>query len=550
MSTESNSAYEFESEIDLGRFFSLFKHWAWLIFLTGAICGGAVFYFCRQMTPIYEASTTILVNEAPADKSSDYNSVLMSQKLADTYSEMMITTPILQMIIDQLKLDYSTEALKKMARVSPLRDTQLIVVTVENQDVFVAAAIANTIVEIFSDYIQGIQTERFVQSKQALENQIAETDAQIIKYEVEALNAQKLAEKESLTEKVSQYRTIYLTLQQSYEQIRLYEAQSVSSIVQIEPALPNEKPVRPKTTQYTAIAFLAGALLVTMFLFLREIMDASVKTPEEITALFGLPVLGVINHFKVKDGLAVTMSEPRSPTAEAYRMLRTQIRHSGTNNPVRKLLVTSSEPREGKSTIVCNLGIVMAQNGLNVVLIDCDLRVPILHKFFGLPNEFGFSTIFSVPNENPVNLLQATSIPSLKVLTSGPLPPNPSELIGSPHTQTALTTISQYADIIIIDSPPALAVTDATVLGSLVDGVLMVVRPNVTRKSTLRQATLQFQQVNANILGIVFNNLKLRGNPYAGHYHNYNNFSNYQKYYWKKKPESAGKSMEKLNMLN
>ena len=304
--------------------------------------------------------------------------------------------------------------------------------------------------------------------------------------------------------------------------------------MQVEPAFVNETPVKPKVLQNALIAFAAGCLLTMGYLFLREALDDTIKTPDEIAGMFDLPVLGVINHFKADKGSAITISEPRSPTAEAYRTLRTNIRYAGVDKPIRKLLIASAEPKEGKSTTACNLSVVMAQNGQNVILMDCDMRRPTLHAFFGLTNHRGISTLFSAPNENPVNMLQTTAVETLKVMTSGPLPPNPSELIGSQRMQAALSMICEYADMVIIDTPPALAVTDAAVLGPTLDGVLLVVRPGVTRRSGLRQAVAQFRQVNANLLGVVLNNIELQGKPYAYHYPYYNNYSAYQSYYGKK----------------
>ncbi len=521
-----------DDEIDLLKYLTLFWNWAWLILLAALVTGIIGFLVSSRMTPIYQASTTVLVNEAAANKTTDYNSVLMSQKLTNTYSELLVTDNILTTVGTQLGLSYPLEDLKKMISVATIRDTQLMTLKVETEDPNESAAIANAIVAVFADYIQDIQSQRFAQSKNALEQQMREAEANIGSYETRAAAAATLAEKDTLEAKVRQYQEIYMGLQQSYEQIRLSEAQSVSSIVQVEPARPEETPVKPRVLMNTAIAAMIGFLLAAGVIFVREALDDTIKTPEDITNIFKLPVLGVINHFKTEDEEAlITVSEPRSPSAEAYRALRTNVSYASVDTPLRAVLVTSTEPQEGKTTTISNLAVVLAQNGQNVILTDCDLRKPRIHTRWKLTNQYGLSTLFSQPNDLVTNLLRPSGVENLRILTSGMIPPNPSELIGSQRMRRIIADMQQTADIVLLDTPPALAVTDA--------GVILVVRPGKTRRSGLRQTIMQFQQVNAHILGVVLNNVDLQGKPYAYRYQYYSNYSAYQSYYGKSEKAKA-----------
>ena len=165
-------------------------------------------------------------------------------------------------------------------------------------------------------------------------------------------------------------------------------------------------------------------------------------------------------------------------------------------------MVTSTEPQEGKTTTICNLGVVLAQNGQRVILTVCDLRRPRIHSFLGLSNHQGLTTLFYQSGDILKDTLQTTNIENLKVLTTGLLLPNPSELIGSQKMQLILAAMSEIADIVLVDTPPTLAVTDAAVLAPTLDGVLLVVRPGKTRISGLRQTIMQFQQVNVHVLGV------------------------------------------------
>jgi polysaccharide biosynthesis transport protein len=293
--------------------------------------------------------------------------------------------------------------------------------------------------------------------------------------------------------------------------------------------------------QNTLLAAVLGFLLAAGILVAREALDDTIKTPEDITKRFKLPVLGVINHHAPEKDSPITMTDPRSPTAEAYRTLRTNVSYTGVDKPLRTLLVTSAEPGEGKTTTISNLGVVLAQNGVKVIATDCDLRHPRLHTYFGLSNRQGMSTLFAQPNDSLTGMLQPTKVDNLNVVTTGLLPPNPAELLGSQKMQRILAGMRQTADIVLLDTPPTLAVTDAAVLAPTVDGVLVVVRPGKTRASGLRQTLEQLRQVNARILGVVLNDVDLRRQPYAYRYHYYRNYAAYQTYYGSHGKEKKGK---------
>lgn len=531
MAFTTSTDEQYEEGIDLRQYFSLFLHWAWLIILAALIAGAAAYFFSQRMTKIYESTTTALVNEAPATKTTDYSSVMMSEQLTSTYSKMMAKDNVLAEVAKELKLTLSVDALKEMITVTPVTDTQLITVSVQSTDPVLSANIANTIVTVFASQIQDIQTQRFSQSESSLKKQLDDLEAQLTTYETQANNAFSDADKERLDSKVTQYRELYSNLLQSYESVRLSEAQSVSSVVQVEQASPDATPIKPKVLQNTLLAAVIGFLLASGVIVAREALDDTIKAPEDISRKFKLPVLGVINHHNPSKDAPITITDPRSPTAEAYRALRTNVNYASVDKPLRTIMVTSSEPGEGKTTTISNLGVVLAQNGYNVILTDCDLRHPRVHKYFGLSNRSGLSSLFAQSTDILNGTRQSTAVEHLTVVSSGLLPPNPAELLGSQKMQRILGTMRQSADIVLIDTPPILAVTDAAVLAPTLDGVLIVVRPGKTRASALRMTIEQFRQVNANILGIVLNDIDLRGKPYAYRYHNYHNYTAYQHYY-------------------
>jgi non-specific protein-tyrosine kinase len=194
--------------------------------------------------------------------------------------------------------------------------------------------------------------------------------------------------------------------------------------------------------------------------------------------------------------------------AEAYRTLRTNIQFSSLDKPIQTLLATSTAPDEGKSTTLANLAVTIAQAEQRVILVDCDLRRPSVHTLFGVPNEQGLTTAILAQVEGPLPL-QATSVPGLSLLTSGPLPPRPADLLGSRRMEQLIARLRNEADMVLFDTPPVIAVTDAAVLATRVDGVLLVLQAGQTRRDRAREARQKLEKVKANIIGVVLNNAKL-----------------------------------------
>ncbi len=210
----------------------------------------------------------------------------------------------------------------------------------------------------------------------------------------------------------------------------------------------------------------------------------------------------------------VTLTDAASPASEAFRTLRTNIHFSSLDNPLKALLITSTDPGEGKSTVLANLAVAMAQAGNRVLVVDCDLRRPSQHRIFGLKNLAGLTTMMVESQAKEQPPLQETSVPNLRLLTSGPLPPNPSELLGSRRMAEVLAQLKAEADILLLDAPPIIAVTDAAILASKVDGVLLVVQAHKTRRDLARKAKGMLQKANANLLGVVLNNVKMDTSMY------------------------------------
>ncbi len=519
---------DFES-IDLRQYLALFWQWAWLIALVTVIAGLVAFLVSQRMTPVYSAATTIYINEAPSTKTTDYNSIITSERISGTYSKMITTRPILEEVAERVGV--TVDYLDDKITVSPIRDTTLIQISVKSSDPRLAAQIANELANVFSDHIVSIQEQRFTTSKESLQTQIAEMEAQIDEVTTALARETDTGVKASLETKLTQYRAIYSNLILSYEQIRLSEAQTVSTVMTIDPAVVPTKPVSPQVLRNTALAAMVGLMLAVGVIFLIEALDDTIKTPEDVKRNLGLPVLGIIAKHEFTDGNPITSTTPRSPVSEAFRSLRTNIQYTLVDDPLRTLLITSTDPREGKTTIVANLGVVFAQLGKKVTLVDADLRKPTIHTKLGLQNRIGLTSLFVRSLETKDLIIQQSKIPNLEVITSGDLPPNPSELLGSKRMKTILEQIKEKSDLVIIDSPPALAVTDPLVLVPCVDAVLIIVKPGFTKAKSAALVVEQLNRSNAKIIGVVMNELDLSRSRYSYRYYQYKNEKGYGKYY-------------------
>jgi capsular exopolysaccharide synthesis family protein len=272
----------------------------------------------------------------------------------------------------------------------------------------------------------------------------------------------------------------------------------------VEPPLTPTAPVRPRTTLNVAIGLLLGLLLGAGLAFLRELLDRSVKAPEELEVAAGAPVVGTIPPFKAHKQPIPVAEQPRTAVAEAFRKLRTNFAFLGVDRQSLCCVVTSPSASDGKSTVAANLAIALSQAGQRVALVDADLRKPTLHKLFGLPQRVGTTTVLL--HQAVVHDAIQHPGPNLPaVLTSGQLPPNPSELLGSRRMEDLLADLRTAYDIVLIDCAPLLPVTDPMVVSRLADGILLIARSGTTTRDQAQAARIACSKAGATIFGAVLN---------------------------------------------
>jgi capsular exopolysaccharide synthesis family protein len=272
----------------------------------------------------------------------------------------------------------------------------------------------------------------------------------------------------------------------------------------------------------------------------RAFLDRTLKTPDDVERDLGVPFLGLIpeiDETSVRYGRKgksrrrirgpdvnrelIVKEYPMSGTAEAARAIRTNLMFMAPDKPYKTILITSGGPAEGKTTVACCIAIAMAQAGQRVILIDCDLRRPRLHRIFNKSNDLGITARLLEPTKLDDTEEIKTDIPNLSVIPAGPIPPNPSELLHSERFKSLLKMLAGHYDRIIIDSPPIVAVTDATVLSTLVDGTILVAKAFTTRKDLARQALRAIADVGAKTAGTILNAVDLDRHEYKYYYYYY-----------------------------
>lgn len=529
-----------------------------LLCLVGAV---ASYFFSRQQPAVYASTVSLVINPATPNVAIPYigNTVQSGgsslEVLAGTYQEYMTSDAFGKAVVEKLGLSASPGAVSGAISSSLVGNTNFYHITVRWGSAGEAERIANGVATVFIDQNRTLQQQQQAQTTgQSNAQAELERQQQFYKGLVSALQQKILDVEQDSKLSASDKATQLIALQAQLSPLQDIYTRILSSLVSatggtpsasslntaqvIDPAGPGVQ-VAPRTQRSVLEGTVAGLALGLGLMALLEYLDATVHTTEELEEALGAPVLGTIglirNNREAKpqstgaatngrasadgamaavavDPKLVTIMQPMGGITESFRVLRNMVEFSNVDRPPRTLLLTSAVPGEGKTLISCNLAAVIALSGRRVILVDADLHRPCVHRAFGLDNTVGLTNLIAsdqaeLATRHEDYLIAIPSVPSLSVLPSGPMPPNPSELLGSVRAAHVFEQLAELADVVVYDTPPSNAISDAAVLGSRVDGVIVLVRAGKTRREAVQHLSGHMRKVGARIIGGVLNML-------------------------------------------
>lgn len=498
--------------MDLIELFQTLFRRKWLIIATAVIATIVATIGSFLVTPSYSAAALIRVSASP-NPLVERADVQYAQQLMNTYIIIGRTRPILQKVIEQAGLDISSKRLNDMIDIKAIEETELIEITVNNSDPEEAALIANTIANVLIS--QTTQLSGVVSASDAVQEQLNQINQELddMRKQYDTLLVESPGEVARITDlsrQITVKQQTYEALSSQYEEVRLSEAIRVSAVTFVEEASVPTSPVFPRKTLNIGLGAALGILTGSGLALLLSNLDTRIYSASQVKNMIDLPILAELSKSAPSQ---VRFREMLPVGRESYRRLRANLFALRRNMELKTVMISSPQEDEGKSTITYNLAMSVAQLGHSVLVMDCDMRNPSQHKLFEIPNTVGLSTVL----EKKISLseaLQEVGIHNLRVLTSGPTPSDPTQLLSSEYMKDLLREMSPRFDIILLDSPAVLPVVDMALLAPIVNGVLLVIRSGKTNRHAVMTAHSQIEEVQGQILGVVMNDANVKLSQY------------------------------------
>jgi non-specific protein-tyrosine kinase len=496
--------------------------WGWLIALATVLGGACSYWATSRMPRQYDTVTTLMVGRLTRTANPTWQDLQISQDLARSYVQLVKRRGILEATIDSLGLDVTWETLARRVSATPVAGTQLIEIRATDTEPRRAKQIADEIARQLILQSPTPSEKEQQERAQFVNEQLRdlEQSIEVTKQEIESLKRDLQAETTATgikdlqdrmavsQQKITIWRSDYTNL------LDFFQGSRTNYLSILEAASVPEKPARPNTWLNVLLSCLLALLLSAGAAFLLSYFEDTLETTDDVERTLALPTLGTIHRigpFQQPTDILPTVRDPFSPIAEAYRMARTNIQFSTlAAKPSSFLLITSAVPAEGKTTTACNLAVVMAQAGKQVILVDADLRHPSVHRFFGISNRGGLTALLLRDRLSIESALVETEVNGLRILPSGPPPPNRLELLGSAAMLERLEQLRGLADYVLFDSPPVLAVADTSALASLCQGAVLVADSQRTRSDVVRRGKQALEQVGLRVFGVVLNKVSSR----------------------------------------
>ena len=499
-----------EQRTDLQEALEILWRYKWSILVITLLTVAVALFVSSRQTPVYESKASVLVT--PIDLGTG---AIPEVPNLPTEAELMSSVLIADIVADNLKIQADPRDLLANLSVDQPTDTEILEVTYRDSVPVEARRLATGFAQAYLQYRRATATEKVTKAAQALQ---VELDALQRRLEAIEKELARLADDEPGRGALESEQAILqnLILQAQLDRLDLPDEITVGRIIQ--PASTPSSPVSPNHFVNGLFGLFAGLALGIGLAFLRDRMSGRLRSPEEAEDYLGAPVLGAIPQVpewhRRKQTFLVTRAKWQSPASEAYRILRTNVLAAASTLGTKSIVVTSAHAGEGKSATVANLGIVLARAGKRVSMVSADLRRPRLHEFFRQDGSVGLVDVLAgrVPLDGAVKMITLPtpaaldlSTVSLAILPSGRVPEDPAELLTSETMKRVLSELERTSDIVLIDVPPALPVTDALIVASVADGVLLVIGPKGDTRSSVMSARQQLDKVGARVLGGVLN---------------------------------------------
>lgn len=506
--------------------------WWWLLILGALIPALASIYITSRQADYYQARATLMVGTSLQNPDPEQREIALANTLANAYARLVREGPITQAVTNRLGLKRQPEQLAGQISTAIYPEAQLLAIMVVDSNPQAAALIANALADELVRRSPSTQEDRqrrrqFIQAQlDELELQIKQMDEDIAQVRSSLVDLTSAAELEEAQKRLSQLETARGNYQATYAGLMSSSGAGSPSVVSIlETAVVPTAPLPRRDKLVIAIAAAAGLAMAVAGVVLIEYLDDSVRWEGEAKRrLLDMPVLGAIPKISRSRHTPISTSlDPTSPIAETIRGLRTNVFLAANDGLLKTLLVTSPELNVGKTFTVGQFGLAIALEGKRVVLVDADLRKPSLHEFFDLPNLHGLADFLAnsgqLVEDDLREAVQDTGVENLYLLPAGRPPLDPSSLLASQRFEDLLGTLRAWADVVLIDSPPALVAPDVALLAALVDGTVMVVvsgRTSAAKISNTREYLIRRKEVK--LLGVIFNRVSM---DVEGYYYSY-----------------------------
>ena len=481
--------------MELRQYLEILQRRKWIIIISTIVGTGLVALLTFLATPQYRSQTTLRV--------ATINNIDYTQMLMNTYARIATSGTVKGELAAQLGLmekpDISVELVP---------GTELMIITAEAPDPEQAQAIANTAASVLAAQSREIYSGSGQTTTEILAAQLAQAEQELSEArsqydEILTQSPDDTSAINAINQSIQLKERTYATLLEQYESARVNEALLANSVSVVEPAYLPASPATPRVLMNMILGVLGGLVFGVVLAFIVENLDTRIYTMDQIEAATQLPTIGRIPSSK--DELQIArINNGHYPQLEAFRRLRTNLLMIDPAAKNEVTLITSAQRGEGKSTVCANLAVTIARSGRRVIVVDCDMRLPSVHKMFNVPNKRGLTSVLT----KEVTLDEAildSSFPRLQVLASGPLPPNPTELLGSPQMVALLDELRDEYDFVLLDTPALLSVADAAVLAPYADKIIWVVSLAMTRRGDVDTVRRQLSKVNVDSIDVVIN---------------------------------------------